>query len=76
VYLCAHLELDDLDPVCYDGRFVALVESVVEHLNGIVVKLVRETRPVEGEGHFIAGGRRARTSPRKEPPPAIVSLRL
>lgn len=47
--LGAHLQLDDLDLVCDDGRFVALVERVVEHLNGIGVKLVGEARPLKGE---------------------------
>jgi len=39
-YLRSHFQLDDLDFVCYDGRFVSLVEGGVEHLDGIVVKLV------------------------------------
>ena len=52
-YFGTHLQLDDFNLVCYDRRFIALVESVIEHLDGIVVKLVRETRPVEGKRHSM-----------------------
>ena len=38
--LRAHLQLDDLDLVCYDRGLVALVEGGVEHLYGIGVELV------------------------------------
>lgn len=38
--LSAHLELYDLDLVCYDRGLVALVEGGVEHLYGIGVELV------------------------------------
>ena len=57
--LSTHLELDDLDLVGYDGRFVALIEGGGEHLDGIGVELVRETGPLESEGHgWLAGVRR------------------
>ena len=49
--LSAHLELNYLDLVRNNGGLCALVEGGVEHLNGIVVKLVGEARPVEGERH-------------------------
>ncbi len=55
-YLCPHLEFNDLDFVGYDRWFVALVESVIEHLDCIVMKLVRKAWPVEGERHVIAVG--------------------
>ena len=38
--LRAHLELDNLYPVCYDWGLVTLVKGRVEHLDGIGVKLV------------------------------------
>lgn len=38
--LSSHLELYDLDFVCNNRRFVALVEGRIEHLYRIVVKLV------------------------------------
>ena len=57
--LSTHLELDHLDLVGYDGRLVALVEGGSEHLDGIGVELVRETGPLESEGHgWLARGRR------------------
>lgn len=51
--LGAHLKLDDFYPVCDDWGLVAFVEGSIEHLDCIVVKLVRETRPVEGKRHDI-----------------------
>ena len=48
-YLGSHLQLDDLYPVGYDGRLVALVEGRLEHLDGIGMELVGEARPFEGE---------------------------
>ena len=38
--LSSHLELYDLDFVCNNGGFVALVEGCIEHLDCIVVELV------------------------------------
>ena len=52
-HLRAHLKLDNLYFVGYDRRLVAFIESVREHLNSIVVKLVRKSWPVEGERHDI-----------------------
>ena len=48
-HLRAHLQLYDLNPICYDRGFVALVEGGLEHLDGIGVELIRETGPFEGE---------------------------
>lgn len=46
-YLGSHLQLDDLYPVGYDRRFVALVESIIEKLYRIGVKLVGKAWPLE-----------------------------
>lgn len=45
----AHLQLDDLDLVRYDGWFITFIESVVEHVDCICVELGAETRPFERE---------------------------
>lgn len=52
-WLRAHLQLNNLDPVCYDGRLVTLVEGGIEHLYGIGVKLVGKARPFECERHLL-----------------------
>ena len=57
--LSTHLELDHLNLVGYDGGLVALIEGGGEHLDCIGVELVRETGPLESEGHgWLARGRR------------------
>ena len=48
-HLGAHLQLHNLYLVCYDWRLVALVESGLQHLDGIGMKLIREARPFECE---------------------------
>ena len=48
-YLRAHLQLHNLNLVCYDRGLIALVESRLEHLNGIDMELVGETWPFERE---------------------------
>lgn len=48
-HLCTHFKFDNLDSVRYDGRLIAFIEGSIEHLDGIVVKLVRKPRPVERE---------------------------
>lgn len=50
-HLSAHLQLDNLDLACNHGRFVSLVECVVEHVDRIGVELVGKTGPLEGERH-------------------------
>lgn len=54
-YLLAHFKLDDLNAVCDNGRFVALVEGGVEHLASIAVKALTESGPLKTEA---VGGRR------------------
>lgn len=39
-YLSTHLQLDDLDLVSDDRRFVTLVQGCIEHLDCICMKLV------------------------------------
>ena len=39
-HLRAHLQLDNLDPICYDRGLVALVEGGLKHLYGICVELL------------------------------------
>jgi len=51
-HLSAHLELNDFYLVSDDGRLVALVEGIIEHLDGIGVKLVGKAWPFECERHF------------------------
>ena len=48
-HLRTHLQLNDLNPICYDRGLVTLVEGGLEHLDGICVELIRETRPFKGE---------------------------
>lgn len=50
-YLSAHLQLNHLDPIGNDGRLVALVQSGVEHFNGVTMELFRKARPFESERH-------------------------
>ena len=47
--LGAHGQLDDLDLVCDDTRFVAFVESGIEELCSVRLELIGEARPVELE---------------------------
>lgn len=49
--LRTHLKLYNLNFVGYYGWFIALVERCIEHLNCIIVKLVRKSWPVESERH-------------------------
>lgn len=49
--LCAHLQLYDLDLICDDWWFGALVEGGVEHFDSIGMELVREAGPFKRKGH-------------------------
>ena len=51
--LGAHLQLDDLDLACNYGRLISLVERIVEHLNGIGMKLVGKAGPLKRERHGL-----------------------
>ena len=54
-HLGAHLQLYNLDLVCDDWGFGALVEGGVEHFDSVGMELVREAGPLERKGHCGEG---------------------
>jgi hypothetical protein len=50
-HLSAHLQFYDLNLVCDDWRFGALVEGCVEHFDSVGMELVGEAGPLERKGH-------------------------
>lgn len=63
--LCAHLQLYDLDLICDDWWFGALVEGGVEHFDSVCMELVREAGPLKRKGHSCGEERRLCCSHRK-----------
>jgi len=45
------VQLDYLNLVRDNWGFASLVKGVIEHLNSIMMELVRKVRPAEGERH-------------------------